>query len=159
MAKKLKTTVISGAPGGVDLDQEIQRQLEVARECVPEQGLNSPICTIWTPDKILLVSMFSSSSEEKALLKKRLRKLINGLGAHAALMTSQAWLRDLDDPSARIIGEAIAIAARNAHEHLLAIQKFTRNADGTVTFGPPELDIVDDSKVGDTWFAGCRFVA
>ena len=31
MGKKLKKTVISGAPGGVDLDQEIQRHLTIAR--------------------------------------------------------------------------------------------------------------------------------
>jgi hypothetical protein len=159
MAKKLKATAIPGAPGGVDLDREVLHQMEMARECVVENGLDSPVCTIWTADKVLVVPAFASSSEEKASLKKRLRKIINGLKAYAALMTSKAWLRDLDDPNDTIIGEAIVIAARNAHEHLLAMQKFTRNADGAVAFGPLEIDIVDDNKVGETWFAGCRFVA
>jgi hypothetical protein len=159
MANKLKMTVISGAPGGVPLDQEIQRQLELARQCVLESSLKMPTCTIWTAHQVLVVSIPVGGDEEKAFLKKQLRRLVNGVNAHTALMVSEAWIHDMKHPNATIIGEAILITARNAHENLLATQKFTRNADGTITFEPSELRILDDSEVRETWFAGCKFVA
>ena len=116
-----------------------------------EKGLDPAICTIWTADRVLIVPLFIGDYDEKALLKKQLQKLINGVNAHAAIMISEAWLRDLDDPNQKIIGETIVITARNAHEHLLVLQKFSRNGDGTVSFGPVELDIVDGKMSHDTW--------
>jgi hypothetical protein len=159
MKKKSTMTVISGTPGSIDLDQQIQRQLAIARECVIDGALDSPTCTIWTADRILVVPMHADNYEQKASIKKRLRKIINSLNVQAAIMTSLAWLRDPDDPDQRIMGEAIVIAARNVHEHLLMMQKFTRTSDGAVAFEPAELDIVDNKKVCDSWFTGCKFVA
>ena len=155
---KLETTTIPIAEGPIDLDQEMQKYLALAREAVELDVLECAFCCAYTDVSVYTLSVTYADYDEKANAKKALRKFINSRRIRAAIFVSEAWLRDVRNPD-RVIGEAICVVGRDAHHYQTAIQKFLKKLDGSIAFEPAHIRGVDESRSPNVWFYGCKFVA
>ena len=155
---KLETTTIPVPEGPIDLDQEMQKHLESAREAVELDVLDCAVCCAYTEVLVYVLAVPYADYEEKAKTKKALRKFINSRRIRAAIFISEAWLRDVKDFD-KIVGEAICVAGRDACHYRVATQKLVKNLDGSIIFEPVHISDVDESRSPNAWFNGCRFVA
>ena len=158
MMAKLKTTTITAPGRSIDLDQEMEKHLKLARESIQMDMMDCAVCCAYTEAVSYVIAVPYCDYGQKAKAKKALRKFINSHKVQAAVFTSEAWFRDAKDLE-RIIGEGICVAGRDACHYRVATQRFVKQLDGSIKFEQAEFSDVDESSSPNAWFTGCKFVA
>lgn len=159
MAKsKPKHTVLETSSQQKSLQGWIDHYLAKSRDLLEMDEMPLGLGFVHTPTRVYMIPAIAESREEKALIKKAIRRFINKGRVTAAFFVGQAWLRDLDDLD-RILGDALVVEARDANEHWWVYQRYVKQLNGGVSFGEVDTFPLDEDENPNAWLAGCRFTA
>ena len=144
------------------VDEEIKEQMDRLREeCLKNGEICCPMAYLHDDknNRVSAVALVYGDYEDKAALKKMLRKLINKKRSfNKGFFTGEAWMRDANYPE-WIKAECLIVVYRDATHYRIGLQKIIKKvSDDSFSFKEIEFNDLNDKDCPYGWFKGCKFV-
>ncbi|MGO9120246.1 MAG: hypothetical protein ACLQPD_21855 [Desulfomonilaceae bacterium] len=142
-----------------DITAELERVLETARQRLTVFGEHSEMIIIYASDKKLLLFPELRDHRDEITARVMIEDFMEKYCGLAVIVVWKGLLRPINntfkkDPRPKL---ALVAAAKNGHEHLLAVQIFHQE-NGHFSFRPVEIIHLDEnSSAKDTWLSHLEF--
>lgn len=148
------------------LRDQMDAFLEIARENIRRDGSLQPIAFGFKGEEMDIMVLEWKTLKQKRRVQRTVRRFIKRIGADAAVVVSEAWIKTAGpsfDPTKSIANdpeshEVIMVAGASVEERLCMVLPFEKTADGSYAFG--EIMTRGDAageSMSDEWFGGCKF--